>query len=426
MYVCFKMKQQITDILIIGAGPGGMVAAGYLHDKNVSVKVVEKQIFPRFTIGESLIPRCMDNLEEAGLLSAIDKKAYQKKFGARFIKEKKAAEFNFSKKYGEGWDWTWQVPRADFDKTLTDEIQKKGVDISFETEVVSAKRNSKGVWEIELKDPKGYTENLKARFIIDASGNGRVLAKQLGLEAPPKIYDHSSIFTHIEETDRPKITEGELISFEILNTNTWLWYIPFSDGSSSIGFVSPNKWFEKFSGSTTEQFKKMLKETDFYKNRFDKYDFLFAPVKLQNISQNVNALYGEGFALTGNAAEFLDPVFSSGVAFATESGLLAAKLVLKEFNDEQVDWEKEYKEYIQKGIDVFEVYVKQWYTGRLQRIFFYEHPNDIFKKQICSVLAGYVWDETNPFVRNADKMLWNLDHFIAHEMNQKKSSCQPE
>lgn len=421
MYVCFKMKQEITDILIIGAGPGGMVSAGYLCDKNISIKVIEKQKFPRFTIGESLIPRCMDNFKEAGLLPAILKKGYKKKFGARFIRGKETAEFDFSKKYGDGWDWTWQVPRADFDKTLTDEIQKKGIEISFETEVISVERIDNEVWELITKNEQGKTEIIRARFIIDASGNGRVLAKQFGLEAAPRVYDHSSIFTHIQETERPKGKEGELISFEILDTQTWFWYIPFSDGSSSLGFVGPNAWFEKFDGSTEAQFKKMLAEIDYYKGRFDKYELVFEPVKLQNISRNVSSVYGKAFALTGNAAEFLDPVFSSGVAFATESGLLAAKLALRELKGETVNWEKEYAKYIQKGVDVFSVYVKEWYTGRLQRIFFYDHPSEAIKEQICAVLAGYVWDQKNSFVRNPEKMLWNLDHFIEFEKNNKKN-----
>ncbi|AVR46425.1 pyridine nucleotide-disulfide oxidoreductase [Christiangramia fulva] len=415
------MKQQITDILIIGAGPGGMVAAGYLHDKEISVKVIEKQSFPRFAIGESLIPRCMDNFEEAGLLSAIDKKGYQKKFGARFIRGNETAEFNFSKKYGDGWDWTWQVPRADFDKTLADEIQKKGIDISFETEVISVEKENDDLWKVITKNKEGISNKIHSRFIIDASGNGRVLAKQFRLEAPPEIYDHSSIFTHIKETGRPKGKEGQLITFEVLDTETWFWYIPFSDGMSSIGFVAPNKWFENFEGPEEVQFKKMLEKTDYYKGRFDDHQPIFKPVKLQNISRNVSSIYGKAFALTGNAAEFLDPIFSSGVAFATESSLLAAKLALRELNGESINWEEQYKNYIQKGVNVFSVYVKEWYTGRLQRIFFYDHPNESIKEQICSVLAGYVWDTTNPFVRNAEKMLWNLDYFIDFEKNKKNN-----
>src|SRR5690606_8430734 len=186
---------------------------------------------------------------------------------------------------------------------------------------------------------------------------GRVLAKQLHLEATPQIAAHSSIFTHITETNRPKGKEGELITFEVMTTNVWFWYFPFSNGNSSLGFVAPNSWFESFSLDNTTAFKEMLGELKYYKNRFDDYPFLFQPQKVENISKNVTRLFGDGYVLTGNSAEFLDPVFSSGLSFATASGLLAAKLALRQLKNEEVDWQKEYVAYLKRGIDVFATYV---------------------------------------------------------------------
>ncbi|TBW29271.1 NAD(P)/FAD-dependent oxidoreductase [Gramella sp. KN1008] len=408
------MKKKIKDIIIIGAGPSGMVAAGYLEKQDASILVLEKQKFPRFSIGESLIPRCMDNFEEAGLLKAIGKEGFQKKYGARFLRGNEVAEFDFSKKFGSGWDWTWQVSRADFDKVLADEIRSRGVDIRFETEVKSLNYNN-DIWEITTLDSTGKESQFFSRFIIDSSGNGRVLARKLGLEAPPKIYDHSSIFTHVKETNRPGGKEGELISFEVLDTETWFWYIPFSDGNSSLGFVGRSEWFDLFAGDNEEKFRKMLRETKYYKGRFDYYRLKFKPVLLKNISRSVQSVYGKGFALTGNSAEFLDPVFSSGVAFATESGLLAAKLAYRELNGSTVNWEKEYSDYIAKGVNVFSTYVKEWYTGRLQEIFFHPYPDSQIKEQICAVLAGYVWDNSNPFVRNHDRAVRNLYELISSQ-----------
>ncbi len=404
-----NLKSDYTDILIIGAGPSGMMAAGYLLGKNISIKIVEKQKFPRFTIGESLIPRCMDNFEEAGFLEILKKYKFQKKIGARFVKGEKSAEFDFSKKFGEGWDWTWQVPRADFDKALSDHIESRGTRIEFETEVTSVSRKD-GLWNINLENVNGNKESIQARFIIDASGNGRVLARQLGLLADPKFNNHSSIFTHITEKEKPDPETGQLVSFEILNTETWFWYIPFSNGTSSIGFVGPDFWFSKFSGSTSEKFRKMLAETKLYRDTFRNSRFNFEPVEVKNISKNVKQIYGEGYALTGNSAEFIDPIFSSGVAFATESGLKAAKLAYKELKGEAVNWKKDYEEYIRKGVNVFATYVKEWYSGKLQDIIFHSNQNEQIKKQICAVLAGYVWDSKNPFVRNHDKI---LDHVIS-------------
>ena len=409
------MKQESKEIVIIGAGPSGSVAAGYLEKQGASTLILEKQKFPRFTIGESLIPRCMDNFEEAGFIEVLNEQGFQKKYGARFVRKDEVAEFDFSKKFGKGWDWTWQVPRADFDKVLTDNLKSRGVEIRFETEILSIKYIEDKLWRIHTRNVTGEESEITAKFIIDSSGNGRVLARELDLEAPPKIYDHSSIFTHITENSRPAGFEGEQITFEIINTETWFWYIPFSNGNSSLGFVGPNSWFEEFGEDRREAFIKMLNKTDFYERRFDDYSFNFEPVKLNNISKNVKYIHGDGFALTGNSAEFLDPVFSSGVAFATESGLLAAKLALKEVNGENVNWEEEYSAYIKKGVDVFSTYVKEWYSGKLQEIFFHGQANPQIKEQICAVLAGYVWDNTNPFVRNHSRIIENLYQLIQKE-----------
>ena len=409
------MKQESKEIVIIGAGPSGSVAAGYLEKQGASTLILEKQKFPRFTIGESLIPRCMDNFEEAGFIEVLNEQGFQKKYGARFVRKDEVAEFDFSKKFGKGWDWTWQVPRADFDKVLTDNLQSRGVEIRFETEILSIKYTEDKLWRIHTRNIAGEESEITAKFIIDSSGNGRVLARELDLEAPPKIYDHSSIFTHISENSRPAGLEGEQITFEIINTETWFWYIPFSNGNSSLGFVGPNSWFEEFGEDRREAFIKMLNKTDFYERRFDDYSFNFEPVKLNNISKNVKYIHGDGFALTGNSAEFLDPVFSSGVAFATESGLLAAKLALKEVNGENVNWDKDYSAYIKKGVDVFSTYVKEWYSGKLQEIFFHGQANPQIKEQICAVLAGYVWDNTNPFVRNHSRIIENLYQLIQKE-----------
>lgn len=408
------MKQFNTQILIIGAGPSGMVAAGYLQKQGIDCLVVEKSSFPRFSIGESLLPKSMENFKEAGLLEAIKAEGFQKKFGARFIKEDKVGEFDFSEKFGNGWDWTWQVPRADFDLVLANEIQRKGVKIYFNAEVKNVNfKEKKSLTEVVINSEEKI--EIQAEFIIDASGNGRVLAEQLNLNASPKISGNSSIFTHIKETNRPKGKEGELITFEVLDTKTWFWYIPFSNGNSSLGFVSENEWFEGFSKNNSLAFNEMLKNLKYYNNRFDSYPFLFEPVKLPNISRNVIKIYGKGFALTGNSAEFLDPIFSSGVAFATESGLRAAKLAKLEIEGKKVDWEKDYAKYMQAGIYVFSSYVKEWYTGNLQKLFFHENPRTDIKEQICAVLAGYVWDKNNPFVKNHQRIIGNIARMIDRE-----------
>jgi flavin-dependent dehydrogenase len=409
------MNQSFVEVLVIGAGPSGCVSAAYLHGQGIKVKVVEKTIFPRFVIGESLLPRCMDHFEEVGLLEGLNSFGFEKKFGARFIKGDSVCEFDFSKKHTEGWDWTWQVPRADFDKAMADELIKKGVDVSFGHEVLDVAIDENGDSITTIKNEDGEPYQVHAKYIIDSSGYGRVLPRLLDLEKPSILPKHSSIFTHVVDINRPEGREGTLITFDVLRTEAWLWVIPFSNGRTSIGFVGPTQLLETFEGSNAEKLGKMLQLSNYYYERFKGVDFLFEPILIKNYSKSVKKLFGKGFILTGNSAEFLDPVFSSGVTFATESALLGAKLITKELNGASVDWDREYTDYIKEGVAVFSSYVKEWYTGNLQALFFHQPENPDVKRQICSVLAGYVWDKTNPFVTKRNRLIKTVAHIIDME-----------
>lgn len=408
------MKKENVDVLVIGAGPSGAVAASYLHNEGLSVKVVEKNKFPRFVIGESLIPRCMDHFEAVGLMDCLKEKGFEVKTGARFMQGAKICEFDFSKKHTKGWDWTWQVPRADFDKTLTDELTKRGVDIDFEKEVTDV-HFLDGISTTTILDNKGNTSQIEAKYIIDSSGFGRVLPRLLGLDKPSEIPKHSSIFTHVKDVRRPEGWEGHRITFDIVSLETWLWVIPFSNGYTSIGYVGPTEYLESFEGSNTDKLREMMKLSNHYNNRFDGLPYEFEPRMIKNIAKSVTKLYGDGYVLTGNSAEFLDPVFSSGVTFATESAHLAAKLIAKELKGETIDWETDYSTYMLDGVNVFSTYVKEWYTGNLQKIFFTDSENPVIKSQICAVLAGYVWDRTNPFVKNHHRLVKTVAHIADME-----------
>lgn len=413
------MTKEFVDVLVIGAGPSGCVSASYLHKNNIKIKVVEKAKFPRLVVGESLIPRVMDHFAEAELFECLDAMNFEKKLGARFIRGEEICVFDFSQKFGEGWDWTWQVPRADFDNTMAQEIVRKGIDLEFETEVLEVSfegKNSKTI----VKDKDGNLKEIHAKFIIDSSGYGRVLPRLLDLDTPSKLDPHSSIFTHVKDINRPEGEEGTQISFDILETEVWLWVIPFSNGNTSLGVVGPTDFINSLSENkhNAEALRNAIQKSDYYIQRFKGTEFLFEPVKLENYSRAVKRMYGDGFALTGNSSEFLDPVFSSGVAFATESGMLAAKLYIKESQGIEVDWETEFTGYMKKGIAVFTTYVKEWYTGNLQTLFFHQPENPDVKEKICAVLAGYVWNEENPFVKKHDHVIQNMAYLLNMQKEQ--------
>jgi flavin-dependent dehydrogenase len=142
---------------------------------------------------------------------------------------------------------------------------------------------------------------------------------------------------------------------------------------------------------------------------------IFEPRVLESWSVTTSTFHGDGYVLTGNVTEFLDPVFSSGVTLAVVSSQIAAHLVIRKLNGEQIDWQKEYTEPMMQGVDTFRSYVNAWYDGTLDTIFFADKVNEEIKAMICSVLAGYVWDLENPYVKNHDTALVKLAKLIKFE-----------
>ncbi|MFN3405220.1 MAG: NAD(P)/FAD-dependent oxidoreductase [Cytophagaceae bacterium] len=413
------MRREIVDVLVIGAGPSGTVAAGIVHKNGLKVKIVEKMKFPRFVIGESLLPRCMEALEEAELLDAVKKKGFQEKFGAKFVKNGNICDFNFANSFTKGWGWTWQVPRAEFDLTLAEELQSKGVVVDFETEVTNIVFNgSDSVTTVQ--DTDGNKSEIEAKFIIDASGYGRVIPKLFNLDRPSNLPPRKTLFTHVKDVNRNIDNEPNRITVVAHAPEVWIWIIPFSNGLTSLGFVGNPEFFEKFEGSPEEKLRAMIETEPQIVKRFSGTEFAFEPRTIEGWSVTTDKFYGDGFVLVGNVTEFLDPIFSSGVTLATVSGATAARLVSKQLKGASVDWEKEFMEPTMQGVNTFRSYVMGWYKGTLQDIFFAPNPNPEIKKQICSVLAGYVWDLNNPFVKKHDRVLESLAHVIKMEASANK------
>ncbi len=398
------MSKEETDVLVIGAGPAGCVAASIIHQAGFNVRVVERERFPRFVIGESLLPRCMEALEEAKLLDAIKDKNFQVKYGAKFRRGNEVTDFNFSEQFTEGWSWTWQVLRADFDHALASALQKQNIQVDFETTVTDIQFQDSGE-SVTSVQRKGHEEKINAEFIVDASGSGRVIPRILKLEGSSQLEPRKAVFAHVKEKRRDAYEEPNRIIVVVYEPSAWVWIIPLSNGVTSVGFVGNPDFFQRNGESEAQQFKNLAQGLPYLKERFGDAVLVFEPRKLEAWSSSSERFYGNGYVLTGNVTEFLDPIFSSGVMFATASSQLAGKLLIKKLKGQEVDWEKEYTNVLQKGVDTFRSFVNAWYDGTLEKIFFTHNPDMLIKRQITSVLAGYVWDENNPFVKNPDDAL---------------------
>jgi flavin-dependent dehydrogenase len=207
---------------VIGAGPSGTIAASIVKQAGFTVQIVEKMVFPRFVIGESLLPRCMEALEEAKFLDAVKAKHFQQKDGAKFVMNGEVCDFNFSQQFTPGWNWTWQVPRAEFDKTLADECEKMGVPIHYETEVTDIKIDDNGHSVTTVKKADGTEETIGAKFIIDGSGYGRVIPRLFGLDKPSTQYPRKTLFCHMTDPKRSEAVEPNRITVYVHNLKTWI------------------------------------------------------------------------------------------------------------------------------------------------------------------------------------------------------------
>src|ERR1700722_132052 len=255
------LRAEHSNVLIIGAGPAGSVAAGMLRKKGRQVLVLERETFPRFSIGESLLPQSMEFIEQAGMLRAVVEAGFQYKNGATFVRDDLYTELDFRNKHSVGWGTTYQVQRAPFDHLLAREAERMGAEVRFRHEVIAADVSGDRP-VVQVRSPDGDVYSVDASFLLDASGFGRILPKLLRLERPSDFPVRGAIFTHIQDRielgafDRNKIR----ITVHPEEVDVWYWLIPFSDGRCSLGVVARQDFLARFQGTDTERLRTLVFE----------------------------------------------------------------------------------------------------------------------------------------------------------------------
>jgi flavin-dependent dehydrogenase len=318
------------DVIVIGAGPAGSTAAALLAEKGRRVLVLEKEKFPRYHIGESLMPFCWFTLNRLGLVEEMDRIAYIKKYSVQFVTPdgRQSQPFYFFQHYDHPSAITWQVERAEFDVMLLDNARRKGVEVRELTPVRRVvKDDSGGVIGVEATDRDGAKLEFFAPMTIDCSGREQVATAKDGWRVKDTALNKLAIWTYYRGAKRdPGIDEGNT-TVAYVEGRGWFWYIPLKDDIISVGIVAEKDYLFSESKDPAAIMAREIGRNAWIKDHLSVGEQFGEYWVTSEFSYRSKYCATDGLLLAGDAFAFLDPVFSSGVFLALKSGEMAADAV---------------------------------------------------------------------------------------------------
>src|SRR5438128_8434412 len=364
------MGSTMYDVAIIGGGPAGSTAAALLAQAGRRVILFEREKFPRFHIGESLLPFSMKAFTRLGLHEKFSRAGFIKKYGGEIIGacSENGTKFYFKDGYRSQTDHAYQVTRGDFDKVLLDHARECGAEIRDETSVDSVEFSNEGI-QLGVRSD-GSFRSVRARYLVDASGRNSVLGRQFKIK---KTYDHLqklSIFAHYEGVWRRDGIDGTLTVL-VRAVDRWFWLIPVTAERTSVGMVLDSETFRKSKVTAEDFLEQALAEQPTIAKRMTNARRVSKVYVEADFSYRSARLHGDRWLLAGDAAGFIDPIFSSGVFLAVFSGERCGD-ALNEVLDHPRNANRLFAGYeraVNRAMDNYLRFVNAWYTKEFIEVF---------------------------------------------------------